>query len=99
MDISTKQEVRVFEVKESGRRKNTMLANLSSYEGKDKDDKAIYSSWRASFVSEAYNKAKELNDKDIIILTKAKVENQYNKDTEKNYTTVVVFDFDLKEKE
>lgn len=99
MQISKDQRARVFDVAENEGRKNTYTANLSTYEGKDKDDKSVYSSWRANFVSKAYEKAKDLKEKDEIVLTNAKVENSYNKDKEKLYVTITVFDFEKSEKE
>lgn len=97
MRISKNQEARVFSIKEAEHRKNTIRANISTYEGKTQDDKSKYSSWNTYFVGEAYEKAKELEDKDKIILTKAKVENNYDKSKEQLYLTLTVFDFEKKE--
>lgn len=97
MKIYEKQEARVFEIKESENRKNTYRANISTYEGKGQDDKNKYSSWNAYFVGDAYKKAKSLKDKDKIILTMAKIENSYNKEKEKLYINVTIFDFDIKD--
>lgn len=95
MNISSKQEARVFDVKKAENRKNTVLARISTYEGKTKDEKAKYSSWNTSFVGDAYDKATELENKDKIILTNAKVENNYDKEKEKLYLSVTIFDFEL----
>lgn len=97
MKISKNQEARVFSIKEAENRKNTIRANISTYEGKTQDDKAKYSSWNTYFVGEAYEKAKELEDKEKIILTKAKIENNYDKKKEQLYLTLTVFDFEKKE--
>ena len=95
MQIAKGQEATVFNVEESKRRKNTYFANISTFEGKDSNGNSVYSSWRTQFVSKAYEKAGNLKDKDRIVLTSAKVENNYNKETEKLYDTVTVFDFEM----
>ena len=96
MKIANNVHATVFDPKEDPAiRKNTVMANISTYEGKDKDEKSVYSSWRANFVGDAYEKAKGLKSKDRIVLTNAKVENSYIKETEKLYITVTVFDFEL----
>lgn len=84
----------VFDAKKAEKRKNTVVANLSTLEGKDQDDKNKYCSWRTFFVGNAYEKALVLEDKDRIFVTEAKIENFYNKEQEKNYVQVTVFDFD-----
>ena len=94
MQISNDVKARVFDIAESEKRKNTVTANISTYEGKDKDDKAVYSSWRANFVGDAFGKAKDLSEKDLIVLTNAKVESSFNKEKERLYVTVTVFDFE-----
>lgn len=95
MKIVNEQQATVFEPKEADKRKNTWMANLSTYEGKDKDGKNLYSSWRAFFVGDAYEKAKSLKEKDRIILTNSKIENNYDKGKEKLYVTLTVFDFEM----
>ena len=99
MNISSKQEARVFDVKKAENRKNTVSARISTYEGKTKDEKAKYSSWNTSFVGDAYDKAIELENKDKIILTNTKVENNYDKEKEKLYLNVTIFDFELLEED
>lgn len=94
MKIMNDQLATVFEPKESENRKNTIAANISTYEGKDKDEKPIYSSWRGYFVGDAYEKAKSLKDKDRIVLTNSKIENNYNKEKEKLFVTLIIFDFE-----
>ena len=96
MNISEKQKVRVFKVKEHEKRKNTMQVTFSSYEGKDRNDEPIYSSWLSNFVGTACTKAKEsLKEKDQIVLTNGKIENIYNKDKKTSFLEVIVFDFDI----
>lgn len=96
MNISETQKVKVFKVNEHEKRKNTMQVHISSYEGKDKNGEAIYSSWFANFVGAAYTKAKEgLKEGDYIQLTNGKIENIYNKEKGKAFLEVIVFDFDI----
>jgi hypothetical protein len=96
MNISETQKVKVFKVNEHEKRKNTMQVHISSYEGKDKNGEAIYSSWFANFVGTAYTKAKdELKEGDYIQLTNGKIENIYNKEKGKAFLEVIVFDFDI----
>lgn len=90
--------VRVFDLDIAENRKNTVVANISSFEGRDQDDNPRYSAWRTYFVGDAYGKALKLknNSKGVLIkITQAKVENNYNKATEKLYLTVTIFDFEI----
>ena len=93
MDLKEGTLVNVFDVKKSEKMKNTARANLGSYEGKDADGNAKFSSWHARFVGEAYKKAAKLKGKERISLINAKVESSYNKEEKKSYVTVTVFDF------
>ena len=95
MRIANDQKATVFEVKENEKRKNTMMATLSTYEGKDKGGNNVFSSWRGFFVGDAYEKAKQLKDKDKIILTASKVDNNYDKTKKALYLTLTIFDFDI----
>lgn len=90
--------VRVFDLDIAENRKNTVVANISSFEGRDQDDNPRYSAWRTYFVGDAYKKALDLeNDKKgvLIKITQAKVENNYNKAQEKLYVSVTIFDFEI----
>ena len=71
-------------------------ANLSTSK-KDPRTESGYShmSWHTRFVGEAAEKAKELTDKDRIIINSAKIENNYDKEAGKLYLTLVVFDFEM----
>lgn len=95
MNIKEGQKARVWKCKKNDKRKNTYDVQMSTYEGKDKDDNARYSSWNASFVGDAYEKASELKEKDEIILLNAKIESVYLKEKKKEYTNLTVFDFDF----
>lgn len=70
--------------------------NLSEGE-KQQDGTYKNYSWRTTFVGGCLDKAKALNDKDVITITKGKVTNEYVKEQGKAYVNVVVFDFDKQE--
>lgn len=94
MDIKNDVKAKVFQLQESDKMKHTYIANLSTYEGKDKDGNAEYSSWRVKFVGKAFEKAKNLKNKDTIILTEAKVSNTYDKKEKRLYVNITCFDFE-----
>ncbi len=91
MDIDKKARARVFSPEMVGK---VAKASLSTYEGKDQDDKAKWSSWWARFVGPKAKKASRMEDGTQIILKKAKIENVYDKKEKKAYYTVTVFDWD-----
>lgn len=96
MDISNKQSAMVYDLALSEKKKNTYVANLSTFEGYDEvngEKKARYASWHTNFVGKAFEKAAKLNGKEKILLLNAKVDNNYNKETGKLYVTLTVFDF------
>ena len=99
MNIKKMEKVRVFELKENDKRKNTVSANISSYEGKSVEGDPLYSSWNANFVGDAYGKAKDLKEGQLIYLIRSKIENNYNKEQKKLYVNVTVFDFEASEGE
>ncbi|QSX05897.1 hypothetical protein JYG23_00025 [Sedimentibacter sp. zth1] len=49
--------------------------------------------WRARFVGGAFEKAKELKNKDKIEITKGVIENTYDKEKGKLWVNVTVFEF------
>jgi hypothetical protein len=98
MNIANDVKGTIFEPKESEKKKNTVTANFSTYEGKEKDGSAKYSSWIIYFVGNAFQPAKELKTKDLIKLTNAKIENSFNKETKKNFIWITVFSFEKVEK-
>lgn len=98
MDISNTQEVKVFDLELNQKRKNTYTGKVSSFEGKDSDGDNKYSSWFANFVGDAFEKAANLKNTDTITLLRAKIENQYNKDSKMRYVTITIFDFEKVER-
>lgn len=93
------QTVMVWDAKPSEKMNNTVEATLSTSKKvtKDGNDSREYMSWKARFVGQAFEKAKELKDKDIVKILSGTVENFYNKEKEKSYVTVIIFDFEKKE--
>ena len=92
-----RQYVMVFDPVKSVRRKKTVEATISTFEGMDENDNPRYSSWRANFVGDAYKPALELDNRTKIIITQGKVENVYHKELRKSFVTVTIFDFAAKE--
>lgn len=92
------QTVMVWDVKEAEKVKNTMEANVSTSKilrnGETEERK--YMSWATKFVGKAYEPAQNLKDRDIIKIKEAGIENYYNKESEKLYVTLVIFDFEKK---
>ena len=86
--------VRVWQVRTSDKMKNTILANVSSYDGEDAKGNAVYSYWSAKFVGDAYKPAKKLEDGERIRITSGLVTCHYDKKTEKTYANLTIFDFE-----
>ncbi len=97
MKLANDVKATVFELKKAENRKNTFLANISTFEGKDQDDNPKYSSWNTYFVGDAFDKASNLRDKDHIVITSGKIENTYDKEKKRLYVNVTVFDFEMDE--
>ena len=91
MDIDRKARARVFSPEMVGK---VAKASLSTYEGKDQEGNAKWSSWWARFVGSKAKKASRMEDGTQIVLKKAKIENVYDKKAKKAYYTVTVFDWD-----
>lgn len=96
MNIEKNTTVMVFSPRINEKRKNTVTAQVSSFEGKDKYGKSKYCYWYTHFVGDAYEKAKLLKEKDIIVINNANVENAYSRETGKTYVTLAVFNFHMK---
>lgn len=79
----------IFKVDNKGKYSTASLS-----EGiKDKEGNWSNMYFNGKFVGKAFEKSLQLSDKDRITITSGKVETSYNKDTQKSYTSVVVFDF------
>ena len=94
MNIKKYQRALVFNPEVEQNRKNTVVANLSTEEGVNQNGEKVYSSWRTYFVGAAFEKAKKLQNKDLIIILSGKTANYYDKAKDKLYNNTTVFDFD-----
>lgn len=93
MKIQCGEKGTVFNLEVNQRRKNTITGNVSTYEGKNQNDKAIYASWHANFVGKAFETAKELTNKDRIVILSANLTNSYSREKNRDYTTLTIFEF------
>jgi len=57
----------------------------------------INSNWLVTFVGNAKEKSESLQNGDVIKIINGGVENNYNKDQDKTYINVTVFDFEFEE--
>lgn len=94
MNIANDVRGTIFNPEISEKMKNTVTGSFSTYEGKDKDGNSKYNSWIIHFVGKAFENAKKLQSKDQVKILKAKVENSYNKETEKLFVWVTAFSFE-----
>lgn len=85
----TGKYISVFEVEE---REKYCIANLSTSK-KNTDNTYTNMYWRARFVGKAFDKAKKLKDKDKIEITNGIIENNYDKEKDKLWVTVTIFEF------
>lgn len=85
----TGKYVSVYEVEDKGK---YCLANLSTSK-KNTDGAYTNMYWKARFVGNAFDKAKILKNNDRIEITNGVIENNYDKDNEKLWVTVIVFEF------
>lgn len=99
MNIGKGTKATVFSAKKDENRKRTVIADISTYEGKDQDGNPRYAHWRARFVGDAYEDALGLEDKDRIIIQSGIVDNFYSKEKEKLYVNVTVFQFEHDEED
>ncbi|MDY2960026.1 MAG: hypothetical protein SOR72_04430 [Hornefia sp.] len=93
MKIQCGERGTVFNLEVNQRRKNTITGNVSTYEGKNQNNKAVYSSWQANFVGKAFEAAKELTNKDKIVILSANLTNSYSREKNRDYTTLTIFEF------
>lgn len=86
----TSKYVTIFDVEDKGK---YCMANLSTSK-KNSDNTYTNMYWKARFVGNAYEKAKALENKDKIEIANGIIENNFNKDTQKLWVTVTVFEFE-----
>lgn len=102
MKIEKGQRAKLWEVIEV-EGKNSLRGILSTPEGEDVNGERKWSQWVCRFVGKAYEKCNTLEEiqgaGEWISLTSSKVECGYNKETNKGWTTVIIFDFEPSQKE
>lgn len=89
----TAKYVSIFKPEEKGK---YVQANLStSKKLQNGEYKNMY--WIAHFVGDSFEKAKKLKDKDKIEITNGIIENTFDKEKDKLYVNVTIFDFKMQE--
>lgn len=89
----TQKYVSVFKVDIKDR---YVQANLSTSK-KNVDGSYVNMYWIAHFRGNAFEVAKKLKDKDKIEITNGIIENHYDKEKDKLYVNVTIFDFKMQE--
>lgn len=72
----------------------TCTLSTGRKKGKDSDE-YINSNWLCKFVGKAKEEALKLEERDRIIIKSAQIDSVYNKDTQKTFTGVTVFEFEV----
>lgn len=90
MNIEKGTRVNVFSPEMNGK---ICRGTISTYEGKDQDGEARWSSWFARFVGKKAKKASKLEDGSRIVIENGKIENTYDKKAKKAWYTVTIFDW------
>ena len=87
--------VTVFDV---GEKEKYVGANLSTSK---KNQDGTYSNmyWKGRFVGSSKEAAKALKDKDVISIKSGVIENSYDKENNKLWVTVIIFEFEKVEKQ
>jgi hypothetical protein len=85
----------LWEVNAEERSGYTFVKGKISTSRKDQNDNYINSTWFVTFGKNCADKAKGLPKQTRIILKDFSIENIYNKDTGKGFTSVSVYAFDL----
>ena len=87
--------ITVFEPEDKGKYVKANLSTSTKDERQESGYKNMY--WNAVFVGQAKQPAEDLKDFDKIQITKAFVENDYNKELKKLFVKVVILDFEFME--
>lgn len=82
--------VSLFQVEDTGKYIKCTLSTSK----KDSDGNYTNMYWNARIVGKAYESAKELKDKDKINILSGVVENKYDKENNKLYLNVTIFQFE-----
>ena len=91
--------LKVFSPKMKEENAKTVFATLSEAEKVERNGQVgyRYHNYYARFVGGAFEKAKELKEKDSIDIKKWSISVDYNKETGKTYVSLTVFEFDMSE--
>lgn len=99
LNVSGSKYVTVFNpIIDLDKSENVVQAKLSTYKKNiDRDGNVTYSymQWYGRFVGEAFEPAKALRNGDKININSGIIENFKSENTDKVYTTVTVFDFEV----
>lgn len=88
----SKSYATIWNVEDRG---NYVQARISTSRKDNRDNSYINSNWFARFVGNCKDAAKNLKERDRIVITNGTVENVYDKNSGKSYVNVVIFDFDM----
>ena len=81
--------VKVFKVEDKGK---YVKAQVSTSE-KKQDGSYENSSWFPTFVGNCLDEAKQIQEGDVLTITKGKLTNVYNKEKKQSYLNMTVFEF------
>jgi hypothetical protein len=84
--------VKVLETEDKGR---YVQAKLGTSRKDKRDDTYINSNWMARFVGDCVGLAKTLSKGDKITINKGSIESVYDKEKQRTWTTVTVFEFEV----
>lgn len=76
-------------------KRNYVQARLSSSRKDKRNNTWVNSNWFARFVGDCARRAADLEERDKIIITNGTVENVYDKEKNRTWLNVTVFDFEL----
>ncbi len=90
----TKSYATVWSVEDKG---NYVEGRISTSKKDKRTDEYVNSNWFPRFVGKCKDVAAGLGERDRIIITNAAIESVYVKETQKTYTNMVIFDFEMQE--
>lgn len=87
----TKSYAKIWEVEDKGK---YIQAKVSSSRKDKRDDTWVNSNWFVRFVGKCTDQARVLSKGDRVIITNGTVESVYDKEKQRVYTNVTVFEFE-----
>lgn len=91
----TKSYMKIWKVEDKG---NFVTATTTSSKKDKQKDIWVNSNWNVRFVGKCLEEAKRLVEGDKIIVNNAVIENVWDKEKNRAWLNVVVFEFELQEK-